>query len=275
MIRRLGTPQPDERAGPCLAVFGRPEQRSLGLKRVTWMWMVGVLWCVPVLAQAPEPPTEAPPLRVFDHFVVKGGAITWFVLIPMSVATVALIIEYCTSIRLATFVPTETFRQVQSFLQNRQYAEALEFTTRDRSMLAHVVNTGLLESTNGYAAMERAMEESLEERAARAMRKIEYLNVMGNVSPMVGLFGTVYGMIRMFATIRQSGGLPEPARIGDDLSVALVTTFWGLLIAIPALTVFAMFRNRIDLLTAECALAADRLLSPFKPGGAAGGAVKG
>jgi len=205
-------------------------------------------------------------LSIFDHFLVKGGAITWFILVPLSVATLALTIEYCLSIRRKTFVPVETFDAIARHLEARDYATALQFTAEDPSVLARVVNIGLIESANGYPAMERSVEESLEEQASRAMRKIEYLNVIGNVSPMVGLFGTVYGMIRLFAAIREAGGIPEPARIADDISIALVTTFWGLLIAIPALSVFALFRNRIDMLTAECAMAADRLLAPFKPG---------
>lgn len=214
-------------------------------------------------------------MRVFDHFLVKGGAITWFVLVPLSVTTVALTIEYCMSIRRRTFVPPEAFQRISEFLQNKRYNEAIEYTAEEPSMLAGVVNTGLVESHNGFAAMERAIEESLEERSASAMRKIEYLNVIGNISPMIGLFGTVYGMIGLFASIREAGGMPEPARIADDISVALVTTFWGLLVAIPALTIFALFRNRIDVLTAECANAADRLLAPFKPSqaGAAAGNV--
>lgn len=212
-------------------------------------------------------PNNGTGLSVFDHFLVKGGKITWFVLVPLSVATVALTIEYCLSIRRKTFVPPDTFENTARLLNERDYATALQFTAEDPSVLAHVVNIGLIESANGYAAMERAVEESLEEQAARGMRKIEYLNVIGNISPMVGLFGTVFGMIRLFASIREAGGMPEPARIADDISIALVTTFWGLLVAIPALSVFALFRNRIDVLTAECALAADRLLAPFKPGG--------
>ncbi len=203
-------------------------------------------------------------MKVFDHFLVRGGAITWFVLVPLSVATVALTVEYCMSIRRQTFVPVETYDRVSDHLKKREYTEAINFTANEPSLLATVVNTGLLESHNGYAAMERAVEETLEERSARLMRKIEYLNVIGNISPMVGLFGTVYGMIGLFATIKQEGGMPEPATIADDISIALVTTFWGLLVAIPALSVFALFRNRIDVLTAECALAADRLLTPFK-----------
>lgn len=205
-------------------------------------------------------------MRVFDHFLVDGGAITWFILVPLSLATIALTVEYMISIRRQTFVPQDTFREIAERIDNKQYAEALTYTADEPSVLSAVVNTGLMESANGYAAMERAVEETLEYRSAKIMRKIEYLNVIGNISPMVGLFGTVYGMIGLFSSMRDAGGMPEPARLADDISIALVTTFWGLLVAIPALSVFALFRNRIDELTAECALATDRLLEPFKPG---------
>lgn len=205
-------------------------------------------------------------MRVFDHFLVQGGAITWFILVPLSLATIALSVEYTMSIRRQTFVPQDTFQEIAERIANKQYTEALTFTADEPSVLSAVVNTGLMESANGYAAMERAVEEALEYRSAKIMRKIEYLNVIGNISPMVGLFGTVYGMIGLFSSMREAGGMPEPARLADDISIALVTTFWGLLVAIPALSVFALFRNRIDELTAECALATDRLLEPFKPG---------
>jgi len=74
-------------------------------------------------------------------------------------------------------------------------------------------------------------------------------------------------MIRLFASIRAAGAIPEPARIADDLSIALVTTFWGLAVAIPALSIFALFRNRIDVLAADVALTCERLLAAFKPAG--------
>jgi biopolymer transport protein ExbB len=113
--------------------------------------------------------------------------------------------------------------------------------------------------------MRRAMADAIDHHAGRMSRKIEYLNVIGNVSPMVGLFGTVYGMIGLFASITEAGGIPEPAKIADDISIALVTTFWGLLVAIPALSVFAFFRNRIEELTSECASTAERLIATFEP----------
>ena len=204
--------------------------------------------------------------RVFDHFVGNGGPITWFVLIPLSVAAIALIVEHCLSIRRATVIPEASVEHLSGLLERKQFAEALEFSADDGSMLAHVIHGGLSEASNGFAAMERAMEETMDERAARLTRKIEYLNVIGNVSPMIGLFGTVFGMIKLFASIGDFGGNLDAGQIADDISIALVTTFWGLLVAIPALSIFALFRNRIDVLTAECALVAERLLDVFKPG---------
>jgi biopolymer transport protein ExbB len=203
--------------------------------------------------------------KLFDHFVSKGGPITWFILIPLSVATLALVIEHSVSIRRATLLPDPLTRTIAEHLKNRQYVDAVKLATEDGSMLGYVVHTALREASHGFAAMERAIEEAVEERAARLYRKIEYLNIIGSISPMIGLFGTVYGLIRVFASISAAGGIPEPAVMADDISIALVTTFWGLLVAIPALSVFALFRNRIELLSAECALSCERLLETLKP----------
>jgi len=135
-------------------------------------------------------------------------------------------------------------------------------------MLGYVVHAALLEASNGFAAMERAVEETLDERSARLFRKTEYLNIIGNVSPMIGLFGTVVGMILLFAEIHAADTFPGARIVADRIAIALITTFWGLAVAIPALSIYAVFRNRIDVLTAECTLASEHLLSVFKPGAA-------
>lgn len=203
--------------------------------------------------------------RQFDHFVGSGGYITWFVLIPLSIATIALIVEHALSIRRSKVLPTHTVQRIRADLEAKRYVDAIQFTSGDGSAVAAAVNAALAQAGNGYAAMQRAVADTVEQSAGRMMRKIEYLNVIGNVSPMVGLFGTVYGMIGLFASISEAGGIPEPAVIADNISIALVTTFWGLLVAIPALSVFAFFRNRIDELAMECAATADKLLVAFEP----------
>ncbi len=209
----------------------------------------------------------APQIKYFDFFVVKGGPIA-FGLIALSVVTIALTIEHCLSIRRATIVPPEAARHARILIDQKKYLEAIQFTAEDPSMLGYVLNAGLVEASNGYEAMERALEETREERSARLFRKTEYLNIVGNVSPMIGLLGTVTGMILLFAEIHAADAFPGARIVADRIAVALITTFWGLAVAIPALSIYAVFRNRIDVLTAECGLAAEHVLSVFKPGGA-------
>lgn len=238
--------------------------------------IVVVMVALPALAQ-PEDPGRAdtatvPDVKYFDFFVVKGGYIA-FGLIGLSIATIALTIEHCLSIRRPTMVPPQAAEQTKAFIEKKQYLEAIKFCAEDPSMIGYVLNAALLEASNGFAAMQRALEESLEERSARLYRKIEYVNIIGSVSPMIGLLGTVMGMIMLFAEIHAADAFPGARVVADRIAVALITTFWGLAVAIPALSIYAIFRNRIDVLTAECALVAEQMLSVFKPAGSSPSAV--
>jgi len=218
--------------------------------------------------QSEEPAASANPesgSNWFDHFVVSGGRIG-YAIVFLSVVAVGLIVEHFITIRRQTLVAPTSAKHVRGLIEHKKYIDALQFTAEDDTMLSYVVNAGLLEASNGYGAMERAMEEALEERSARLFRKIEYLSIIGSVSPMIGLFGTVYGMIQLFGSIGDAGRIPAADVVARNISIALVTTFWGLLVAIPALGAYGWFRNRIDVLTAECAITCDRLMSVFKPG---------
>jgi len=204
-------------------------------------------------------------INYFDFFVVKGGIIA-FGLIGLSIVTVALTIEHAVSIRRGTIVPPEAHERIKGLIDKRAYLDALQYSGEEPTMLGYVVHAGLVEAPNGFAAMERAIEETLDERSARLFRKIEYLNIIGNVAPMIGLLGTVTGMILLFAEIHAADAFPGARIVADKVAIALITTFWGLAVAIPSLSIYGVFRNRIDVLTAECALTVEQLLSVFKPG---------
>jgi biopolymer transport protein ExbB len=221
-------------------------------------------------AQTSDSPATSPGmnLKYFDFFVVKGGWIAYLIIL-LSVVMVALTVEYCMSIRRITIVPPEFAEQIKTLIRNRHYADAIRRTAEDPSMLGYVLNAALSEAANGFADMERGLEEAIEDRSARLYRKIESLNIIGNVSPMIGLFGTVVGMILLFAEIHASDSFPSAQVVADRVAIALITTFWGLAVAIPALSIHAVFRNRIDVLTAECALTAERILDVLKPGASA------
>lgn len=169
--------------------------------------------------------------------------------------------------RRSEVLPDSTVEQVTIMLDNKQYREAIDYADGDESYLGKLVSGALNEASNGYSAMERAVEETGDAEATRILRPIEFLNVVGNIAPMMGLFGTVYGMIVAFQKLVDAGGKPDPAQLAGGISTALVTTFWGLVVAIPALAFYAIIRNRIDALTTEGLVIAEDIIRPFKPSG--------
>lgn len=202
---------------------------------------------------------------MFYSFIVAGGFIGWL-LILVDVASIAIIIEQFITIRREKILPPGLHGKIRRLFEQKQYREAIEFTSAEGSILSHVIHAGLNEAAHGYFAMTRAMEEANEERTTKLLRKIEILNIFGNVSPMLGLLGTVYGMILTFNAIVRAGGMPDAAGLADGVGTALVSTFWGLIVAIPALTAYGVLRNRIDGLSAETAVAAQELVDIFRPG---------
>ena len=209
------------------------------------------------------------PIHYFERFVVDGGWITWLILIPGSITTGALVIQGFMAIRRSVLIPESLQTQVQELFDERKFRETVELTAGEPSLLGQVVHAALNEASGGYAAMQDAIVEASDDYTTRMRRQIEHLNLIGNVSPMVGLFGTVFGMIEAFNAIVEMGGAPEPAKLAEGISIALVTTFWGLLVAIQALTFFSLLRNRIDALGEECGGVAEELLTVFRPGEAA------
>ena len=111
--------------------------------------------------------------------------------------------------------------------------------------------------------MVMAMEDSADEETAKRLRKVDFLNVVGQLAPMAGLFGTVYGMILAFQSIVSAGGNADPVLLAGGIGTALVTTFWGLVVAIPALMGYAVIRNRILNASEEVIAEVTKLIRPF------------
>jgi len=222
--------------------------------------MVDCQWAV--LAQA----SGEVGMDYFKILVWPGGGYIGMILWALSIVTLAVIIQYFISIRRANIIPELVQQQVQGLFDNKQYREAIEVTATEPSMLSFVVHAGLAEAARGYTSMERAMEEAAEEKTTILLRKIEWLNLIGNISPMLGLLGTVWGMINAFMKIVEKGGMPSPADLAGSIGIALVTTLLGLAVAIPSLSVYAMMRNRIDALSNEAMVSAEELVAVFRPG---------
>ena len=127
-----------------------------------------------------------------------------------------------------------------------------------------MILNGLAEIDGGWSAVEKALEDALAEQSARLFRKIEYLSVIGNIAPMIGLLGTVIGMIIAFQRVASTQGTAGAPELADGSYQALVTTVGGLIVAIPSLAAFAIMRNRVDQLVAEAAYMAQHVFTPLK-----------
>ena len=193
-----------------------------------------------------------------------GLCIIWLLLL-MSFASIGFAIRLFISSRRSALLPEETVGRLRELLSDKQYRAAIEYVAQDVSYVGKLVGAALGEAGAGYNAMERAIDEEGDYEMSRMLRPVEYLNIVGNISPMLGLFGTVYGMIVAFQALVSSGGKPDPATLAAGISTALVTTFWGLIVAMPALASYALVRNRIDALTAEGVTVASDLVKAFKP----------
>ncbi len=210
---------------------------------------------------------------LFEQFVVAGGPIVWLVLLPMSLVAVYLAVESSLSIRRERLVPQDVgggiVEQMQRFGAGQLPARIAEQDDFVSTAVVRAINKG----GGDWFRMRNLLFESLQEQALRLGRRIEWLNLIGNVSPMVGLFGTVFGMIKLFNAIVTAGGQPQPAQLAEGISVALVTTLWGLFIAIPSLAIHGVFANRIETLLSDAMAEAENILTEMrgslkKPGAA-------
>jgi biopolymer transport protein ExbB len=193
-----------------------------------------------------------------------GSVIIWFLLL-LSVLSIGLIGNMALTNQRKSILPQTAVDEVRRLLGDNDYRRVLELTERDPSFFSQVLHAALGEASHGFGAVIRSLEQTSDELATQRLRRIEYLNVLGQVSPMIGLFGTVYGMILAFQSIVVAGGNADPVLLAGGISTALTTTFWGLVVAIPALAGYGIIRNKIDELTTEATLTAQELVNQFRP----------
>jgi len=192
------------------------------------------------------------------------GVMIMLALLGLSIAAVYLVFDQAMMLRRSEIVPDGLHDAVRQSLLRGSVAEADAACRRQPSVLSYTLLSGLAEIDLGWPEVEKAVEEALGQQSARLMRRIEYLSLIGNIAPMVGLLGTVTGMIIAFQQVANSAGAAGAGDLAQGIYQALVTTVGGLIVAIPSLGAFAICRNRVDALIAEIAQKAGHALGPIK-----------
>jgi biopolymer transport protein ExbB len=207
----------------------------------------------------------------FDFFTVwilGGGNIGFIFVLPIelcSIATIAAIIEHFVSIQRDKLVPPEVVVELETLLDEEQYEEAINLCEASKNYMTNIIGASIAHINEGYEAMENAAESATDEQNLKLQHKISWLSLFGNIGPLMGLFGTVVGMVMAFTKIAQAVGSPSPQDLALGIFTALVTTVWGLLVAMPALTFLFYFKMKVQRLTFELSGVAIEIVERFKP----------
>jgi biopolymer transport protein ExbB len=206
---------------------------------------LSMLLFAPVLLAA-EGEGAAKKKTVLD--IIHDGGLVMYILIIASVMIMAFTIEAIIKIRQARLAPPAVLAQLKDAIVSGNYPTAYQVCVSNPCYLSKIVQAGLERLGRGREAAEKVMGEVTAKELNGIKSNIQYLSVIGVVSPMVGLTGTVMGMIKAFETLGSSGAA-DPSKLAGNISEVLVATGTGLFVAIPAFVLYYVFRNRIQVVS--------------------------
>jgi biopolymer transport protein ExbB len=217
-------------------------------------------------SEAAPPQTRSMLQMLFSGNPFGVGIVVLILL--LSVLSSILIVENAISIRRRRLLPPDVMQALESALALRDTRAALMICNDidNQCMATQVILAGLerfRSSEFGFAEYRSAVEEAGEHITGRLYRKVEILNVIASIAPMLGLTGTVIGMIDAFNTIAGKQGVAGPEDLAGGIGQALITTLLGLVVAIPTMVAFSFFRTRIDALVSEAGTRIERMMLPL------------
>jgi biopolymer transport protein ExbB len=212
----------------------------------------------------PVADTPAPNQSVLKWVWEALGPMYMLIFLGLSFTFVALFVMNLLTARRENVCPSALIEGFEAHLDEKQYQEAYELAKSDESFLGQVLSAGLARLSAGYPQAIESMQEVGEEENMKLEHRLSYMALIGTISPMVGLFGTVDGMIRSFQTIAQGGSTPKASDLAAGISTALFTTLIGLAIAIPAIAAYNILKNRVQRLVLEVGTNSENLMGRFQ-----------
>ena len=209
--------------------------------------------------------SAAPPQsRSFLAYIAR--ACGWFwgpVFLLSSFILVALIMMNLLQVRRDVLLPTAFVEEFEQKLNAKDFQAAYEFARSDESFVARVLAAGMGRLSRGYDEAVEGMQEAGEDENMALEHRLSYVALIGTIAPMMGLMGTVQGMISSFDVIATSAVAPKPSQLADGISTALVTTLIGLMLAVPAMVFYGILKNRIQRLVLEIGMVSEGLMGRF------------
>lgn len=213
--------------------------------------------CVLMLAQ-----DESQSMTVLDY--IRAGGMPGYLILALSVLGVALTIYLAAELRLTRLAPQREREMLSRLFQDGSVPEAIKFCEdpENACFLARMFGASLKRCSRsqlGLLELQSALEENGQQQVERLYRVVDWVALIAAVAPMLGLLGTVFGMIGAFGTIGALEGAARSKALASHMSLALVATAMGLIVAIPCTAVFSFARRRIDTLAEQVGEVAESL----------------
>lgn len=236
--------------------------KKLGFVTIIAFILVGLAWSplhgfgqdtpdLPEGATIEEPATDDSAGGGNFFSVIKGGGpmgmLLWGALLATSLWGIHLIIDSFVKIRDKKIMPPELVANVRAAMEDGDVEKAIDLCKQEGGSMAKILMEGFSHVEEGFDVIQDVINAVADLESERLLQKVTYLSVVSNLAPMLGLMGTVQGMIYAFATLgTQSAGAAQQAMLALNISQALYTTMAGLSVAVPAVAFYYYFRNRAN-----------------------------
>ena len=223
-----------------------------------------VQWLAPSVAFAQDEPEKK---AVESHSEGKQTSFVWWVIetsgpiglliFGLSVYFVAMTSRLFLELRPTVAMPPDLMHDIQQKMEKRDY-KGIYASIKERDCLfTKITAAGMGELSAGLDEARDAMERVADVQVVEMEKKISMLAVLGTLGPMIGLLGTLTGMIKSFSVIARSDAQLKASEVAGGISEALLLTFEGVALSLPAIYLFAVFKNRVMSITANTTLQAD------------------
>ncbi len=210
---------------------------------------------------------DASPVQktALQRWILDGGYTMIFIFLAIF-GFIALTCYNFFTLTKARFCPDDLKAALMDHMSNCRVRSAIELAASNPSFLGRMVAYALpnIDATQpedlGRDQVEDAIADFTTNESRKLFAPINYISMCAQVSPMLGLLGTVIGMVQAFGILAVTGSA-DPSQLAGSISVALLTTLWGLINAIPCITAFFFFKGRLQNLIAECHHAAEDMLN--------------
>ncbi len=216
----------------------------------------------PSFAAAPKSEGIEKAMTLWE-LIVAGGSCMIF-LGAISVAAVASVIYHFKYVTPEKLTPGDFTENLLSLLEKKEHQKAISLCKTQENLISSVALKGLGKMSKGHSVMEEAIQHEGKARIEKIWQNLAYLGDMAVVAPMLGLLGTILGMIQAFNYQAFKAGIIRPVSLAQGLAKAMITTAFGLIIAVPILVFYSYFRGRISTITTNAERASSEILQTLK-----------